>query len=128
MQISRYNNTVRVSPKVCHILLLKIICHVKNNSFSNNLLFQTWQNEKKGNRQHASREKSLFLWSVHSMQAERGFVKSFPKLPYMHGEKRVFAKLLYFAKSFAKLLERCFKCFCQKLRMPTPFAKLLEML
>ena len=41
---------------------------------------------------------------------------------------RVFAKLPYFAKSFAKLLEGCFKCFCQKLRMPTPFAKLLEML
>jgi len=41
---------------------------------------------------------------------------------------RVFAKLPYFAKSFAKLLEECFKRFCQKSRMPTPFAKLLEML
>jgi len=42
--------------------------------------------------------------------------------------REVFAKLPYFAKSFAKLLEECFKRFCQKSRMPTPFAKLLEML
>ena len=41
---------------------------------------------------------------------------------------RIFAKLPYFAKSFAKLLEGCFKDCCQKSRMPTPFAKLLEML
>ena len=37
---------------------------------------------------------------------------------------RFFAKFSYFTKSFAKLLERYFKCFRQKSRMPTPFAKL----
>ena len=85
---------LRASPKICHILLskscdlptLKIICQVKNSSISNSLLFRTWRNEKKGNRQHASREKTLFSWSVCSMQAGRGFAKPFSKLPYMRGE------------------------------------------
>jgi len=52
----------------------------------NNLLFQTWRNEKKGNRQHASREKTLFSWSVRSMQAGRRFTKLFAKLPNIRGE------------------------------------------
>ena len=36
--------------------------------------------------QHASREKTLFSWSLRSMQAWRGFAKPFAKLPNMCGE------------------------------------------
>ena len=63
--------------------------------------------------QHASRERICQALSQVAIYAPWG---------------RVFANLSYFAKSFAKLLEGCFKCFCQKSRIPTPFAKLLEML
>ena len=44
------------------------------------------------------------------------------------GQINVFVVVRVFAKSFAKLLEECFKCICQKSRMPTSFSKLLEML
>ena len=82
---------LRASPKVCHILFgkscdlptPKTICQVKKQFISNNLLFRTWQNEeKKDNRQHANWEKTLFSWSVRSMQAEKGFAK--PPLPSCH--------------------------------------------
>ena len=86
-------NSLRASSKVCYILLgksqdlptLKTIYQVKNSSISIICYFGLGK-IKKGNRQHASREKTLFLWSVRSMQAGRGFAKPFPKLPYMHGE------------------------------------------
>ena len=63
--------------------------------------------------QHASREKYLFSWSVRSMQAERRFTKSFLKLPYMRGEG--FCQVTIFCQ-VAKLLEGCFKRFCQKIK------------
>ena len=73
--------------KSCDLPTLKTICQVKNSSISNSLLFGTWQNEKKGNSQHASRKKTLFSWSVSNMQVGRGFAKLFSKLPYMRGER-----------------------------------------
>jgi len=87
-------NSLRASSKVCYILLgksqdlptLKTIYQVKNSSISIICYFGLGK-IKKGNRQHASREKTLFLWSVRSMQAGRGFAKPFPKLPYMRGER-----------------------------------------
>ena len=126
---------LRASPKICHILLskscdlptLKIICQVKNSSISNSLLFRTWQN-KKSNSQHASREKTLFSWSVRSMQARRGFAKPFAKLPNMHGE----GGFLSSCHILPSCLPNCWRgvliVFAKKSRMPTPFFKLLEML
>ena len=71
--------------KSCDLPTLKTICQVKNSSISNSLLFRTWQN-KKNNSQHASREKTLFSWSVRSMLIGRGFAKPFAKLPNLRGE------------------------------------------
>jgi len=78
---------------VCYILLgksqdlptLKTIYQVKNSSISIICYFGLGK-IKKGNRQHASREKTLFSWLVRSMQAGRGFAKPFAKLLNMRGE------------------------------------------
>ena len=84
--------------------------------------------KKKGNRQHASREKTLFSWSVCSMQAGRGFAKPFAKLLNMRGEGGFLPSCHILPNCLLNCWMVVLSVFAKKSKMPTPFAKLLEML